>query len=296
MSIFFALSLFAASTGAAADCARASEAVMLVARGDAVLSSNVDEAIAYYEKASHVQAADAEILWKLALAFKRKADWAHVASVLERACALAPAHAGFFFLRGYALERLERFADARAPLEQAIALDPAYADPEYDLAEVLLHLGDEKGALEHYTKAIQKKPTELASFSALADLYVRLGFLDHAEKTLRAGLAFDAKDGRAFPLHLMLADVLTRKKDPAHAITELEAAQSACGACSDYGQQIVFFSLGAAYALAKVPRKEEAITNLVAFEKMICRGAGASRYPDECGETAELLRRLGAIP
>ncbi len=280
------------ATNAGADCPRPTKAVALVTKGDASLSTNLDDAIASYDEARQLQPDDAEILWKLAVAYKRKEDWAHVATTLDRACVLAPDHANYFFLRGYALERSGSFADARAPLEKAIALDANYADPEYDLAEVLLHLGDEKGALEHYTKAIQKNPAELVFYSTLADLYLRLGFLDHAEKTLRAGIPFDKGDGRVFAIHMLLGEVRTRKKDPAGAVAALEAARVSCGACNERGQQIIYFSLGAAYATLKTPKKAEAIENLVTFQKTVCRGAAAARYADECTEAQELLRSL----
>lgn len=284
------------ATNAGADCPR-SEVVEAVARGDRELSINLDGAIGAYQEALRVQPDDASILWKLAVAYKRKEDWAHVASTLELACARAPDHANYFFLRGYALEQLAQagrasFADARAAHEKAIALDANYADPEYDLAEILLRQGDEKGALDHYTKAIFKNPAELAFYGSLADLYVRLGFLDHAERTLRAGIGFDKGDGRVFSLQMLLGDVKTRKKDEAGAIAAFEAAKVACGACNERGQQIIFFTLGAAYATAKVPRKGEAISNLVSFQKTVCRGAAAARYADECAESQELLRTL----
>ena len=53
------------------------------------------------------------------------------------------------------------WADAKPPLEEAIKLDPNVGDGDhygaahFELAEVLLHLDDEKGALDEYTKAIQ---------------------------------------------------------------------------------------------------------------------------------------------
>ncbi len=293
-----ALGLLAAGPAAHAECPREPDVVTLVTRGDRTLTTDLDGAIADYTAASKLAPNDAPILWKLARAYQRKEAWASIVPLLDRACALDPSHAGYAYLRGYALSRLAdkgaaTWAAARASLETAVALDPLWDEPEIDLAEALLHLGDDAGAIAHLTKAIRNRPDRASTYTNLGDLYLRLGFLDHAEKVLRAGLVFD-KDGHGgFELHALLAVVMSRKHDPARELVEDEAARAACGECNERGQQVIFFSLGAAYALAKPPRKNEALENLTRFQKMICRGSAAPRYADECTQAQDLLLRLG---
>ncbi len=125
----------------------------------------------------------------------------------------------------------------------------------------------------------------------MGDLYIRLGFLDHAEKVLRAGVAFDQSGRGSFELHLLLGQVMSMKHDP-RELAENEAARAACGECTEHGQPIIFFNLAVTYASAKPPRKNEARDNLVQFERMICKGSTAARYADECIQAQEFLRRL----
>ena len=41
------------------------------------------------------------------------------------------------------------------------------------------------------------------------------------------------------------------------------------------------------------PRKSEANSNLLAFQKTVCRGGAAQRYADECTQAQELLKIVG---
>lgn len=291
-TVLTVLALSVATSNASADCPRVDRsAITLANEADAVRATNLDEAIERYVEASRLAPSNVLILWKLATAYQKKEAWADVTSTLVFATKLAPDHADYFFLMGYAQSRLTRWADAKASLEQAAKLDPNYADPHFDLANVLLRLGDEQGALAQYTKAIQLKPDEISFYAPLVDLYVRLGFPDQAEQTAKEGLTRGA-GAATFPLHSLQGLVRERKGDWNGAIASFEAAKIACGACDGRGQQVAYFNLGAAYATAKPPRKAEATANLASFMKMVCKGAAAARYADECTQTMELMRRM----
>lgn len=283
-----------------AGCSRNSiEAVNLANEGDRDRAANIDSAISKYEQATNLDPTNHRILGKLANAYQKKENWDKVASTCAKAERLAPEHASYYFQHGLALARQAEkgptgWADAKGPLEQAIKLDPNIADAHFELAEVLLRLDDEAGALDAYTKAIMTKPDQLSFYGPLADLYIRLNHVDLAEKVLTEGLSFANEGDKAlFAIHSLLGDIYDRKQDLAKAVSEYEAAKKACGPCNEGGQQIAFFNLGAAYASLNPPKKHEALAQLQSFQKMICKGGAAQRYADQCTQAQQLATKLG---
>ena len=297
IAILFGLVTSVSITTSQAACSRNNiEAVNLANEADKQKESNPDEAISKYEQAKSLDPSNFRIAWKLARVYQKKENWDKVNETLASATKAAPDHADFFWLKGYALEQLAEkkgaWKDAQDPLEQAIKLDPNYADPHYDLANVLYHLDDEKGALEHYTKAIELKPDMLAAYGELGDLYRRLGFQDQAEAVAKEGVSWDKGDKAGFNVHTLYGFLLEQKGDNSGAIKEYEAAKKACGLCNEKGQNIIFLNLGAAYAHATPPRKSEANSNILAFQKTICKGGAAQRYADECTQASEILKQV----
>ncbi len=293
-----ALTLLAGS----AACSRNNiEAVNLANEGDKAKATDLESAISKYEQATILDPQNHRILWKLALAYSKKENWQGAVDACAKAEKLAPAHANYFLQHGVALARLAvkgptAWSDARGPLEHAIQLDSNLSDAHFELAEVLLHLDDEQGALKEYTLAIEKKPDELAFYGPLADLYLRLNIVDPAEQALSQSLAF-AREGDKFlfQVHSLLGQVADMKRELAKAVTEFETAKKICGQCNENGQQIAFFNLGAAYASLTPPRKSEAIAQLQSFQKMICKGAAAAKYSDQCSQAQQLASRLGGV-
>lgn len=275
------------------------EAVNLANEGDKEKAVNIDGAISKYEQATNLDPTNHKILGKLANAYQKKEQWDKVATTCAKAEKLAPKHANYFFQHGLALARQAvkgptSWADAKGPLEEAIKLDSNIADAHFELAEVHLHLDDEAGAIESYTKAITTKPDVLAFYGPLAELYVRLNYIDQAEQVLSQSLPFAKEGDKAlFVVHSLLGDIADRKRDTSKAVTEYEAAKKACGQCNEAGQQIAFFNLGAAYASLNPPKKSEAMAQLQSFQKMICKGAAAQRYSDQCTQAQQLATKLG---
>lgn len=292
-----AVALFAAIGG----CSRNNiEAVNMSNEGDKERASNLDEAISKYEQATQLDPTNHRILWKLATAYQKKEQWDKVASTCAKAEGIAPTFANYFFLHGYALEQLaikgtgSGWADAKDPLEKAMKLDANMADPNFELAEVLLHLDDEQGALQNYTDAIAKQPDNLSFYGPLADLYIRLGYLDQADQTLKEAMNFKKEGDKAvFAIYSLQGEIKEVRGDVSGSIADFESARKACGQCNEKGQQIAFFNLGAAYARANPPRKNEAIQQLTAFSKTTCRGGAAARYADECSQAQEIVKQLG---
>jgi len=299
-SISLVLSLLVVATAAPlTSCSRnAIDAVNLSNEADKVRDSNPEEAISKYEQAKQLDPSNVRILWKLARVYQKKENWDKVDETLAPATKLAPDHADFFWLRGYAIEQQAEkkgtgWADAKDPLEQAAKLDPNYADPHFDLANVLYHLDDEHGALDEYTKAIQLKPDLLAAYGELADLYRRLGFFDQAMQVVKEGVSWDKGTKAGFNVHTLYGFLLEQQGNMTDAITQYEMAKKSCGQCNEKGENIAFFNLGSAYARANPPRKSEASSNLLAFQKITCRGGAAARYADECTQAQEYIKIVG---
>ena len=286
------------------------EAVNLANEGDKARGNNPDEAISKYEQATQLDPSNHRILWKLAMAYHKKEAWSDDALTCAKAQKVAPTFANYFFEQGYAIKQQAvkgptSWAEAKSPLEQAIKLDPGMSDPYEDLGEVLYHLDDEQGALQNFTKAIEVKPDQLSYYAALAQLYWDLGKLDQAGAVAREGVSFQNEGvtttvegqvkahGALFNLHSFLAGVAEVKGDVPTEITEFEAAKKACGPCTDPGQQIAFFNLGFAYSQATPPRKNEGIQQMQNFSKIVCRGAAAARYADQCQQAQDVAKKLG---
>jgi tetratricopeptide (TPR) repeat protein len=275
------------------------EAVNLANEGDKAKGSNLEEAISKYEQATLLDPSNHRILWKLALAYHKKEDWSKDASTCAQAEKVAPTFANYYFEQGYALEKQAEkgptsWTEAEGPLKEAIAKDPNLAQAYADLAEVDWHLDREQEVLQNYSKAIELRPDELQYYPPLAKLYWDLGYLDLADKVLQAALPLaKAGDKHLFEVHSLMGAIAEAKGNVPSAITEYEAAKKACGQCQEPGQQMAFFNLGGAYAEATPPRKNEAIQQLQSFSKIVCRGAAAARFADQCSQAQAIVTKLG---
>ena len=284
----------------AASCSRNNiEAVNLAIDADKVVKTNVDDAISKYEQATTLDPTNHRILWKLANAYWKKEQWDKVVSTCAKAEKLAPTRADYTEKRGMALARQAvkgptNWSDAKGPLEEAIGKDTNLPDAHFELAEVFLRLDDEQGALREYTKAIDTRPSTLGFYGPLVELYYRLGYIDLAEQTVKEGLSFSKEDDKGvFGLHSLYGQIHESRNRFDDALREYELAKRACGQCTEPGQQIAFFNLGAAYAQVTPPRKSEAMTQLTAFQKMICKGAAAARYADQCAQAQQFASKMG---
>lgn len=289
------------------------EAVNLANEGDQARGTDIDGAISKYEQAVSLDPTNHRILWKLALAYTKKEAWDKVATTCARAEKVAPKWANYFYLHGMALARQAEkgpvsWSDVKQPLEESIKLDPNgpnYPTGEkwdaknagsayFELAEAQLHLDDEAGAIQSYTKAIETKPDNLSFYGPLAELYIRLNYVKEAEQVLEQAVSFAKEGDKAlFTVHSLLGQVADMKGDNSKAVSEYASAKAACGPCNEPGQQIAFFNLGAAYASMTPPKKSEAIAQLQSFQKMICKGAAAARYADQCSTAQQLAAKLG---
>jgi tetratricopeptide (TPR) repeat protein len=280
------------------------EAVNLANEGDQAKGANIDEAISKYDQATKLDADNARIWWKLALAYEKKEDWQKMSTACSHAEEAAEkaegkkTHADYYFRQGYALEQLAEaggsWADAKAPFLEAIQLDPNYGQAYGELAWVLIHLDDEAGAMQNWTKALQVQPELTQYYVTLADEYRRLMFYDQLEQTLKEGLSFATEDDKhLFNMHTLLGDTYENKGDFSRAVTEYEAAKKSCESnkCNDHKE--AYFYLGSAYAELNPPKKNEAVQQLQSFWKITCKGSAAKNYADQCAQSQEIARRVG---
>jgi tetratricopeptide (TPR) repeat protein len=284
----------------AAGCSRNNiEAVNLANDGDQAKASNLDEAISKYEQATKLDPTNHRILWKLALAYSKKEAWDKVAATCSLAEKEAPDFANYWYMHGHALlEQAKKgsvsWSEPKEPLQTTISKDPNYADAYEDLAEANFHLDDEQEALRNYSKAIETKPDNLSFYVPYADLLNNLGYADQAETVLKEGLQYSKGGEKAlFNMHSLLGSIYEGKGNAPGALDEYEKARKSCGLCNEPGQPIAFFNVGAAYASASPPRKSEAMSALQSFQKMVCKGAAAARYADQCATAQQYATKLG---
>lgn len=281
-------------------CGRADlEAIELSNQADKDKSANLDAAISKYEQATQLDPKNFRIVYKLGQAYVQKEKWDAAATTMGKAAKLAPTFANYKMWQGIALARQvtkgmagASWADAKAPLEEAVKLDANLAEAHFELADVLLHLDDEAGAIASYGRAIAARPDKAEYFAPLADLYKRLGFLDQAEQTLKEGLASaKPEDKNTFVLQTHLGDTYDRKGQAGPALVAYEAARKSCGNCNEGGQAIAYFNLGVAYAQAG--KKGEAVAQLQSFNRMICKTGSATRYAAQCSQAMQTAQSLG---
>jgi tetratricopeptide (TPR) repeat protein len=277
------------------------EAVNLANQGD-LEKSSPEAAISKYEQAVKLDPSNHHILWKLAHAYHRKGDWQKDAATCAQAEKLAPTYASYFAEHGYALEQQAivgptAWSEAKQPLQDAISKDPNLSDAYEDLGNVELHLSDEKGALENYTKAIELNPANTSYYVPLASLYIQLLFLDQAEQVLKEGVTFlQPGDKHAFNIHTGLGQVQEAKGNLAAALAEYEVARKVCepDKCSGPGQVLAYYNLGVAYAKSDPPRKSEAAAALGQFHKASCKGGkAANKLADQCSTAQQYATQMG---
>ena len=274
------------------------EAVIMANEADKMLALNPAGAATKYEQATKLDPTNHRIFFKLAMAFRKTEEWDKVASSLSRAVQIAPKYANYWFERGYALEmqakkKVITYEEAKEPFQKCVQADPNFADCYEELGNVFLWTDDEQKALENYTKAIEHDPTQIRYFAALADLYLRLGFVKEAEQVLKDAKGFaKPNDKMLYGVHVLLSQVYQERDQTNEMVTELEAAKAVVGSEGSEAVQILF-NLGSTYAQLKPPRTQEAIQMLKGFTQRACKGAKSAQYKTECETSQSLVARLG---
>src|SRR4051794_14329353 len=174
------LVLVSAISWAATGCSRnAIEAINLANEADKQRNIDVDGAISKYEQAITLDPTNHRIMFKMAMAYRKKEAWDKVASTLARATQVAPTFANYWFERAYAIEQQAAkktlsWEEAKEPLKKCIEADQNFADCYGELGWVYQWTDNEQEALASYTKAIEHKPDEPSYYARLGELYLNL--------------------------------------------------------------------------------------------------------------------------
>jgi len=280
-----------------AGCSRnAIEAINLANDADQQRSVDVDGAIQKYEQATQLDPTNHRIMFKLAMAYRKKEAWDKVASTLARATQVAPKFANYWYERGYALEEQAAkkslsWEEAKEPFRKCIEADSNFADCYHELGWASLWTDNEQEALANFSKAVEHKPDELRYYTRLADLYLALGYYDQAGQVLKEALTFGKEgDKFLFGTHVLLSQVYQSKGQMNDMVTELEAARKVAG--EEHPE--ILYNLGSTYAVLNPPRKTEAIQLLKGFSTRACRGSSATgKYKDQCEASQSLVAKLG---
>jgi tetratricopeptide (TPR) repeat protein len=275
------------------------EAINLANEGDQSVKVNVEGAIQKYEQAIQLDATNHRILWKLATAYEKKEDWDKMASTLSRAVQVAPDFANYWYKRGYALVRQaeagnpDAYNQAKEPLKKCIEKDPNIAECYNLMGQALEFTDDEQGAVENYTKAIEHDPTKGFFYTDLADMYLRFKMGKEAEQVLKEGTKLVPPDeknlDKLYNMNLLLSQTSQMRGDQEGQLAALEQAEKFAGEKHPESS----FNLGSTYANLNPPQKEKAVRLLGQFQKRVCRGAGATKFKEQCETTSSLLQKLG---
>ena len=287
-----------AETPAKQSCADESAAEELVSKGEQVEGLDPDQALVFYEQAAALAPKNARIQYRIGTVYKKKEDWDKAAASYGRAANLDPSFANHWFWYGYSLEQLAKrdrkgWEDARKALEKCIEIDANHAECHYRLGNAFLYLDDERKALESYTKAIQIEPTKIDRYAGLADLYLRLDFVNEAEVVLKQAKQFAKPGERAlFNVHILLGDIQRTRGAEAESISEFEAAKVVAAGEGPEATMILFI-LGSSYATSNPPRRAEAVANLKAFAQRACKGQKARLFETECVQSNMIITKMG---
>jgi tetratricopeptide (TPR) repeat protein len=120
-------------------------------RAVALEDSDVAAAEAAYRQAIAL-ARDFEAAYlNLGAMFSAAGRFAELVALSDEAIAHGAASSLIHFNRGVALDHLERLPEAIESYERSLALDPALADAHYNLGRLQELIGDQRGALRHFS-------------------------------------------------------------------------------------------------------------------------------------------------
>ncbi len=289
------------------------EAILKANQAEGVKAADKQAAIDLLDEATRLDQDNHLIWYKLATVYEAKSEWPKMADALRGAIKADDLNkedgnwATYHAKLGWALEnvalakkdpkaRSDAYEQAKEPYKKCIELDENYADCYHQLGNAHLWTDDEQKALEFYTKAIEHDPDAIRYYFPLAELYINLFMIDHAEKVLKEAKSRGKPgDKDLWGIHNLMAYVQQQKGDTNAVVTELELAK----AISDKDQEgdrgiLILYSLGVAYADLKEPKKQAAIDNLKGFEARFCKGPRKKEFEDECDTAVSILAKFNA--
>ena len=278
----------------------------LLNEGDALVRVSVDEAIEKYRQALRLEPNNLDGLWKVSLAHEKKADWAAVAAMMERAVSVAP-NAEYLHLWGRALVESAQASGggalmelAREPLERCLKTDPKSADCAFLLGEVEWSADHVPIAAKLFTLALRLDPQQARYYESLVWLYSVFKQPEAAEMVLTEGLrqvpVTERNRGQVAAMALLAARLAGARNDALARQAWLDRAES----LADDASPELLFELAFGYAEAVLdgtgPRDTEKALRLLNLSvKRICDGALAARYDLRCRDTESFIQRLRVL-
>ena len=131
-----------------------------------------------------------------------KKEHAEAIALIERAIALDPQAALFYFHLGNACEKAALHTQAEAAFTKAIQLAPQWAEAYYNLGNAQRVLKKNNEAKETYLRALQLNPAHILCHNNLAYIYSALMDYKNARAILEAGMALAPENVQLlFSLH-----------------------------------------------------------------------------------------------
>lgn len=215
------------TVGQLVGCSRAKvESIEHMNRGvEFYTTKQYNMAITELEKAIQLDDENEQAYHNLAIVHIEQGHWQKAAQLLTRAAALNPENANYQFLLGQSYMELGELEQAKTALENAANLDPSFYKPSYYLGMVNQQLDEPQQALQAYTDSCMKNGRFIPAYTGLANLYVELGYLDHAKQVLEEALkvVVPSSDEHA-EVEKLLGTVFQEKDDPETAIIHLKKA------------------------------------------------------------------------
>src|ERR1700687_615365 len=118
----------------------------------------LDEAASLYRKMLKQYPRNADALYLMGVIELQKANPLAAIKWIDRAIAIRPDNAEFFYNRGNALGTLKRFDEAIASYDRALTIRPAYAEAFYNRGNALRDLERFEDALASYDRALALLP------------------------------------------------------------------------------------------------------------------------------------------
>jgi len=192
-----ALALFKDAVEADPDCHIALRSIAMILS----VKGQLEEAMAYCERALKLQPNDLEAIVFMASSSMRMLKLAEAANYYRRAIGLNAGVAMFHENLGLALQNLSMAEGAEEHFRRAIQLDPAHSLLSYfNLAQILQNRGDAKGAAIMCRKVYEYSPDTPMGKLGLGRAFINEGNLEEAEKALREAIALQPNMEVAFQL------------------------------------------------------------------------------------------------
>ena len=125
----------------------------------------------------------------LAAYYYRRAEYAAAIDEYVKATTIAPAYTLVYNQLGYSYEFLGRYPEAEGAFRKYIELLPGDPNPYDSYAELLMKMGNYRGSIQQYDKALALDPKFATAFIGIGNDQIFLGQFAEARKTFARYLA-----------------------------------------------------------------------------------------------------------